>query len=204
MGAMRPVAVIVPPGVWHALRNESGMPAGYLNVTDRLYRHEDPDNWRPTPGVTNIPDMLMLPFFRTPEEVDTFARLVRGRAKVMILVETAASVVRIRQILSVSGIDEVMFGLNDLHLQLDVSNHFEVFASPLLDGLASEVQAVGLPLSIGGVARVDDTDLPIPPDLVYAQFPRLGATGAWIARSFSTAPQPNATLDRPSKPSVAG
>lgn len=58
IGAMRPVAVIVPPGVWHALRNESGMPAGYLNVTDRLYRHEDPDNWRPAPGVTNIPDIL--------------------------------------------------------------------------------------------------------------------------------------------------
>lgn len=116
--------------------------------------------------------------------MDTFARLVRGRAKVVILVETAASVVRIREILSVSGIDEVMFGLNDLRLQLDVSNHFEVLASPLLDGLAREVRAAGLPLSIGGVARVDDTDLPIPPDLIYAQFPRLGATGAWIARSF--------------------
>ena len=38
--------VIVPPGVWHGLRNESGVPAGYINVIDQLYDHVDPDNWR--------------------------------------------------------------------------------------------------------------------------------------------------------------
>src|SRR5688572_23825412 len=44
MGAVRPVLVVVPRGVWHALRNESGVPAGYLNVIDELYTHEAPDN----------------------------------------------------------------------------------------------------------------------------------------------------------------
>lgn len=57
-GALRPVMVIVPSGVWHALRNESGVPAGYLNVIDRLYVHEQPDNWRPAKGVTKLPDIL--------------------------------------------------------------------------------------------------------------------------------------------------
>jgi len=37
---------------------------------------------------------------------------------------------------------------------------------------------------LGGLARVDDAALPIPPDLVCAQYPRLDATGAWLARSF--------------------
>lgn len=32
LGALRPVMVIVPIGVWHGLRNESGQPAGYLNI----------------------------------------------------------------------------------------------------------------------------------------------------------------------------
>src|SRR5262245_4950495 len=126
----------------------------------------------------------MLPFFRTAEEVDVFARWIGGRAKAVVLVETAAAAVRIRDIAAVPGIDEVMFGLNDLRLQLGVSNHFEVLASPLLDGLAREVLAAKLALSVGGVARHDDVSLPISPDLVYAQFPRLGATGAWLARSF--------------------
>jgi dTDP-4-dehydrorhamnose 3,5-epimerase len=58
MGAIRPVMVIVPPGVWHALRNESGQAAGYLNVTNQLYRHEHPDNWRLAPGMDEIPDIL--------------------------------------------------------------------------------------------------------------------------------------------------
>jgi dTDP-4-dehydrorhamnose 3,5-epimerase len=58
MGALRPVMVIVPPGVWHALRNESGQPAGYINVIDRLYDYERPDNWRLTPGLSEIPNIL--------------------------------------------------------------------------------------------------------------------------------------------------
>ncbi len=58
MGAMRPVLVVVPPGVWHALRNESGQPAGYINLTDQLYQHASPDNWRLAPGAAGIPDIL--------------------------------------------------------------------------------------------------------------------------------------------------
>ena len=58
MGALRPVMVIVPPGVWHALRNESGQPAGYINVIDQLYEYEHPDNWRLTPGMAEIPNIL--------------------------------------------------------------------------------------------------------------------------------------------------
>lgn len=129
--------------------------------------------------------VLMLPSFRTAGEVATFVGAVRGRARVSILVELAPAAVRIREILDVAGIDEVMFGLNDLHLQFGVANHFEVLASPLIDMLAAEVRRKGLPLAIGGVGRVGDTAMPVPTDLVYAQYPRLGATGAWLARSFA-------------------
>ncbi len=129
--------------------------------------------------------VLMLPNFRTAGEAATFAGAVRGRARVSILVEMAPAAVRIREILDVPGIDEVMIGLNDLHLQFGVANHFEVLASPLIDMLAAEVQRKGLPLSIGGVGRVGDTAMPVPTDLVYAQYPRLRATGAWLARSFA-------------------
>jgi hypothetical protein len=94
--------------------------------------------------------VLMLPFFRTAEEVDGFTRAVRGRAKAVILLETAAAAVRIQDILTVQGVDEVMFGLNDLRLQFGVANHFEVLASPVIEALAAEVRRAGLPLAIGG------------------------------------------------------
>lgn len=58
IGAMRPVMVVVPPLVWHGLRNESGVPAGYINVVDQLYEHARPDNWRLQPGAAEIPDIL--------------------------------------------------------------------------------------------------------------------------------------------------
>jgi dTDP-4-dehydrorhamnose 3,5-epimerase len=58
LGAMRPVMVIVPPGVWHGLRNESGAPAGYINATDALFDHADPDNWRLAPQAGEIPGIL--------------------------------------------------------------------------------------------------------------------------------------------------
>jgi len=58
MGAIRPVMVVIPPGVWHALRNESGQPAGYLVITNQLYLHERPDNWRLGADETEIPDIL--------------------------------------------------------------------------------------------------------------------------------------------------
>lgn len=128
--------------------------------------------------------VVMLPFFHGAAEVARFVDLVGGRAFVMVLVETGAALVRLREILAVPGIGEVMVGLNDLRLALGVASHFEILASPLLDAVAAEVRRAGLPFSVGGVARVDDRALPVPPDLVLAQYPRLQATGAWVSRSF--------------------
>jgi dTDP-4-dehydrorhamnose 3,5-epimerase len=58
LGALRPVMVIVPTGVWHALRNESGASAGYLNMVDELYDYARPDNYRLAPGTPGVPDIL--------------------------------------------------------------------------------------------------------------------------------------------------
>ncbi|MCX7364127.1 MAG: dTDP-4-dehydrorhamnose 3,5-epimerase family protein [Alphaproteobacteria bacterium] len=58
LGALRPVMVIVPPGVWHALRNESGAPAGYINVVDEMFDYEKPDNYRLPADSTEAPDIL--------------------------------------------------------------------------------------------------------------------------------------------------
>jgi dTDP-4-dehydrorhamnose 3,5-epimerase len=45
-GAMRPALVIIPPGVFHGVRNISHEPAVLLNLVNRAYRYEDPDQWR--------------------------------------------------------------------------------------------------------------------------------------------------------------
>ena len=59
-GSARPVVAVVPPGVWHGLRNESGDFAGYINVIDVLYAYERPDNFRaPSQSESKeLPDIL--------------------------------------------------------------------------------------------------------------------------------------------------
>lgn len=128
--------------------------------------------------------VIMLPFFRSASDVRRFVELIDGRARAAILVETSTALLRFWNILAVAGVDEITIGLNDLRHDFQVPSHFEVLGSPLIDVIARETRSRGLPLTIGGVGRPDDVSARMPVDLVYAQYPRLGATGAWIARSF--------------------
>ena len=133
--------------------------------------------------------VLMLPYFKTAAEVEAFVGLVGGRAKVVLLLETVPAVVRLHDILAVAGIDEVMIGLNDLHLSAGLTNRFELIASDLLTMVSDAVRARGIGFGFGGVARVRDQSLPIAADLVLAQHARLGSSSAWISRSFFNADQ---------------
>lgn len=127
---------------------------------------------------------LMLPNFRTAEEVERFVKFVGGRAEVILLLETGPAVVRLDSILKVPGVDEVMVGLNDLRIELRLSNPMEIAASNLLDFIAQQVQAAGMPFGFGGVAQHHRTGLPVEPDLLLARYAHLGARSAWISRSF--------------------
>lgn len=127
---------------------------------------------------------LMLPYFRSATEAVEFIGLARGRARVTLLVETGAALVRLHEIVALGGVDEIMIGLNDLHLELRLASHFELLGSELLAGVAAQVRRAGLRLGVGGVTCASDEGLPVPPDLVLAQYPRLDARSAWLARSF--------------------
>ena len=134
---------------------------------------------------------LTLPFFVCPSQVEAFVRLVDGRAAVVLLVETAPALVRLRDIVSVSGIDEVIVGLNDLRLATGVANQFELVVSDVMSMIADTVRSRGLRFGFGGVARACDCSLPVPSDLVLAQHARLESTSSWLSRSFFR-PDPDA------------
>ena len=129
-------------------------------------------------------DVVMLPMFTTAAEVATLVALVRGRAKVVPLVEHRLAAEAIEAIVAVPGLDCVHVGLTDLALSMQVANRFSLLASTVVDRVASVVRSAGLRLCIGGIGRAQDDALPIPTDLVYAQYAVLGATGALVSRSF--------------------
>jgi hypothetical protein len=134
---------------------------------------------------------LMLPQFHTAREAETFVDLIADRAAPLLLLETTTAVDNLHAITAVEGVSEIMVGLNDLHLALGLSSHFELVASDLLARIAHTVRNAGIRFGFGGVARVDDDSLPVPPDLVLAQYARLHATSAWLSRSFFRGLQPH-------------
>jgi hypothetical protein len=127
---------------------------------------------------------VMLPYFDGPKAAERFVRLLDGRAEALLLLETPEAVAQAREVFAVAGVHEAMLGLNDLRLAMGLKSHFELLVSPLAAALAEAAARAGLRLSAGGVASPRDECLPVPPDLVLAQYPRLGITGSWLSRSF--------------------
>jgi dTDP-4-dehydrorhamnose 3,5-epimerase len=58
-GHERPLLVVVPPGVWHAVKALGASPSLILNAVDRGYNYEDPDSWRLPAGTPHIPLSLL-------------------------------------------------------------------------------------------------------------------------------------------------
>jgi hypothetical protein len=127
--------------------------------------------------------VLMLPYFQSETDARAFAELVGRRAYTVLLAETPRSLVRIEEIAATEGIDEIMIGLNDIRLAMKLSG-LEFLSSPLMSTLSRTARDKGKRFTFGGLGRHDDTTLPTDPDLIYAQYPRLLGSGAWLARSF--------------------
>jgi 2-keto-3-deoxy-L-rhamnonate aldolase RhmA len=128
--------------------------------------------------------VVMLPMVRDPRDAEAFVRLVDGRARIVLLLEHIDGLRRLDELLDVGGIDEIHVGLNDLALSLQLPNRWLVLADDAVAAAGRQVRAAGLRFGLGGIGRVDDTSLPVPADLVYAQYARTGATAALISRSF--------------------
>ena len=127
-------------------------------------------------------DMLMLPMFRTLEEVVSFARLVRERVPVVPLAETAEAMAILSQVAHAPGITEMYIGLNDLHLSLGLRFMFEPLVNGVLDRAAGELCAARMPFGFGGLARVGEGMLPA--ERIVAEHIRLGSSCAILSRTF--------------------
>jgi dTDP-4-dehydrorhamnose 3,5-epimerase len=55
VGPVRPALLIIPPGVWHGIRNVSSDTAVLINMVDIAYDYAEPDHWRLPPDSPSIP-----------------------------------------------------------------------------------------------------------------------------------------------------
>lgn len=130
----------------------------------------------------NGAQVVMLPYFKTASEVETFVRLVDGRAKTLPLVETREAAENIGEILQVDGIDEIYIGLNDMSLAYGYKFMFQPLANGTVDRLADEIRKKGLSFGFGGIAALNGGMLP--GSYVLKEHYRLGSSRVILSRSF--------------------
>ena len=127
-------------------------------------------------------DIIMLPYWKTPEEVKFFLEAVHGRAHTSLLLETKEAVECIDEVLTLPGIDEIHIGLRDLHLSYGMSFMFEPLADGTVEMLCNKFKKAGVPYGFGGIAKLGDGMLPA--EKIIMEHYRLGSTRAILSRSF--------------------
>ena len=132
--------------------------------------------------VENGAKVIMLPYFKTAKEVETFVRLVDGRAKTMPLMEHREAAENCAEILQVDGIDEMYIGLNDMSLSYGYKFMFQLLANGTVDRLSEQFQKKGLPFGFGGLASL--TGGLLPGSYVLKEHYRLGSSRVILSRSF--------------------
>ncbi len=105
-------------------------------------------------------DIIMLPFFKTVQEVETFIGFVQGRTKTCLLVETPEAAAILEQIINIPGIDMIHIGLNDMHLSLKMKFMFQLLADGSVDKWASIIKTKNIPFGFGGLASLDGGVIP--------------------------------------------
>jgi 2-keto-3-deoxy-L-rhamnonate aldolase RhmA len=127
-------------------------------------------------------DIVMLPLFKTKEDVKVFIDYVKGRAKICLLCETPEAVEQIDSILELDGIDYIHIGLNDLYLGYKMRFMFEPLANGTVEMLCNKFKAKGIQFGFGGIAQLGQGKLPA--EYIIAEHYRLGSTMAILSRSF--------------------
>ncbi len=132
--------------------------------------------------IKNGADIVMLPYFKTIDEVKLFLSYVNGRAKTMLLFETPEAVEIVDEILDLPGIDEVFIGLNDLSLGYGKKFMFELLGDGTVEKLCLKFKLKGIPYGFGGIASIGTGTLPA--EVILKEHYRLGSTSVILSRSF--------------------
>lgn len=127
-------------------------------------------------------DIIMLPYWKTVEEVQKFTATVRKRCKTTLLLETKEAVGCIDEVLRIGGFDEIHIGLNDLHLSYHLNFMFELLTNGTVETLCKKFASAGVPYGFGGIAKIGDGA--VPAEMILLEHSHLGSSRAILSRTF--------------------
>ena len=133
-------------------------------------------------SIHNGADVIMLPMWRTADDLRRLVDMVGGRALTMPLLETPEAVDNLNEALTVPGIDQMHIGLNDLHLGYHRKFMFELLADGTVEKLCRQIREAGIPYGFGGVGRPGKGTLPA--EYILGEHVRLGSSFVILSRSF--------------------
>ena len=137
-------------------------------------------------------DIIMLPMWKTIEEVQNFLSVVNGRVKTTLLLETKEAVNIVDDVLKLD-FDEIHIGLNDLHLSYNLTFMFELLSNGTVEKLCEKFKQKGIPYGFGGIAKLGDGLLPA--EKIIMEHYRLGSTRAILSRTFCDNAKINSTAE---------
>lgn len=126
--------------------------------------------------------IIMLPYWKTVDEVKNFLSAVNGRCKTSLLLETKEAEYCLDEVLELPGIDEIHIGLNDLHLSYGLDFMFEVLTNGTVERICKKIASKGIPYGFGGIAQIGQGA--VPAEKIMVEHYRLGSTRVILSRSF--------------------
>ena len=127
-------------------------------------------------------DIVMLPFFKTAAAVKRFLKIVDGRVKTMLLLETPEAVDALNEILTIPGIDEIHIGINDLSIGYGKRFMFELLTDGTVERLCRKIRQKGIFYGFGGIASLGRGL--VPAEMIIKEHYWLGSQMAILSRSF--------------------
>lgn len=135
--------------------------------------------------IANGADMVMLPMWKSLDEVSRFVKYVDNRAKTVLLLETSEAVEILDDVLNLDGVNEIHIGLNDLHLSCGKTFMFELLSDGTVERLCGKIGAAGIPYGFGGIGRIGYGMLLA--EHILCEHYRLGSGMVILSRSFCNA-----------------
>jgi len=129
-------------------------------------------------------DIIMLPMFKSSDEVSELVEMVAGRSQIYPLIETPEALSEIESLAVMDSISGFHFGLNDLHLALNLNFMFEVMLLPEFQRATEVLKEHNRLFGVGGVARMGTGMLP--GEVVVRENFRVGSQRIILSRGFKS------------------
>lgn len=126
-------------------------------------------------------DVVMLPYWKSLEEVDAFLTAIDKRCRTSLLLETKEAVGLLDEVLK-RDFDEIHIGLNDLSISFGKRFMFELLADGTIEALCKKLCGSGKPYGFGGIAKLGEGMLKA--EKIIMEHYRLGSTRAILSRTF--------------------